>query len=77
MSLITFAANNFVIKKANSRRTGTIYYLRDRNRGFFHFLIKSTLSGVASSIGAKRNKTYIRQYKRQQKLYKLPPVDMS
>jgi len=74
--LITFAANKFVIKSANDRRSGTVYFLRNRNRSIFNFLIKTTLSGIASSVGAKKNKTYYRQYKRQQKLYKLPPVDL-
>lgn len=76
-NLITFAANNFVIKKKNDHRTGTVYFLRNRDRGIFNFLVKTAFSGVASSIGAKRNKTYYRQYKRQQKLYKLPLVDLS
>jgi hypothetical protein len=75
--LITFAANKFVIKKENSRRTGTVYFLRNRDRSIFNFLIKTALSGIASSVGAKRNKKYHRQYKRQQKLYNLPPVDFS
>lgn len=74
--LITFAANNFVIRTKNDRRTGIVYFLRNRDRGLFNFLIKTALSGIASSVGARRNKTYYRQYKRQQKLYKLPPVDL-
>lgn len=75
--LITFAANNFVIKKNNDKRTGTVYFLRNRDRSVFNFLIKSTLSGIASSVGAKKNKKYFRLYKRQQKLYKLPPVELT
>jgi hypothetical protein len=75
--LITFAANNFVIRKENARRTGAVYFLRNRDRGIFNFLVKTTLSGIASSVGAKRNKKYYRQYKRQQKQYNLPPIDLS
>ena len=75
--LITFAANNFIIRKNNVNRTGTVYFLRNRDRSVFNFLIKTALSGIASSVGAKKNKKYNRQYKRQQKLYKLPPVDFN
>lgn len=75
--LITFAANNLVLKSGNNSRTGTVYFLRNRDRGIFNFLIKTVLSGMASSVGVKKNKKYYKQYKRQQKLYKLPPVDFS
>ncbi len=73
--LITFAANSLVLKKGNNSRTGAVYFLRNRDRGIFNFLIKTALSGMASSVGAKKNKKYLRQYKRQQKLHKLPPND--
>jgi hypothetical protein len=75
--LITFAANNLLLKRGNNSRTGTVYFLRNRDRGFLNFLVKTALSGIASSVGVKKNKKYYRQYKRQQKLYKLPPVDFS
>ena len=75
--LITFAANNFVIRKNNSHRTGTVYFLRNRDRSFFNYLVKTALSGIASSVGAKKNKKYNKQYKRQQKLYNLPPPNFS
>lgn len=75
--LITFAANNFVIRKNNNRRIGTVYFMRNRDRSVFNFLIKSAMSGIASSVGAKKNKKYYRQYKRQQKAYKLPSVELS
>lgn len=73
-SFITLAANKFILKKNNTNRTGIVYFLRNRDRSFFNFLIKTTLSGLASSVGAKKNKKYYRQYKQQQKLYSLPVV---
>jgi hypothetical protein len=75
--LVTFAANNFVLKRHNTRRTGTVYFPRNRERSIFNFWIKMALSGVASSVGAKKNKTYYRNYKRDMKRYNLPPVDFN
>lgn len=74
MDLATFVANNFVIKKENRSRTGLVYFPRLQNRSIFNYLVKITLSGMASSVGARHNKKMLRQYKRQLKTYNLPPV---
>jgi hypothetical protein len=75
--LVTFAANNFVLKRHNTRRSGTVYFPRNRERSIFNFFIKMAFSGVASSVGAKKNKGYYRNYQRDMKRYNLPPVDFN
>ncbi|MEO5996040.1 MAG: hypothetical protein ABIN89_04925 [Chitinophagaceae bacterium] len=74
-SLLTFAANNFVIKKNNSRRIGKVFYERSRNRSVFNYLVRMIASGGASSVGAKRNKKYNRMYENRIREFKLPEID--
>ena len=61
-----FAANTFILKhKNNNRRTGTVYFERIRERSFFNYLVKMTISGIASATGLKKEKKAIRRYLRQ------------
>lgn len=73
--LMTFIANNFVIKKYNKRRVGVVYFPRLRDRSFINYYIKIAMSGVASSAGARKNKKLLRKYKKQIKVRQLPPID--
>lgn len=73
--LMTFVANSFVIKNSNKRRTGVVYFPRLRDRSFINYYIKITMSGVASSVGAKKNRKLIRKYRKQLKSRQLPPID--
>ncbi len=73
--LMTFIANSFVIKNENKKRTGIVYFPRLRDRSFINYFIKIAMSGVASSIGAKKNKKLLRRYKKQIKVRQLPPID--
>jgi hypothetical protein len=68
----TFLANAFVIKKNNNGRTGIIYFERLKDRSFFNYLVKMTFSGMATSIGAKSNKKYIKKYTEALRKRKLP-----
>jgi hypothetical protein len=54
-----------------------VYFPRNRGRSIFNFWIKMAFSGVASSVGAKKNKGYYRNYQRDIKRYNLPPVDFN
>lgn len=74
--LMTFVANRFVIRHKNNSRTGLIYFPRYRDRSIFNYWIKMTLSGAASSVGAKRNKKYLRQYQKALKEMGLPPISL-
>lgn len=72
--LITFAANSFVIKKKNVNRTGVIYFPRNKEKSIFNYMVKMTLSGAASSAGAKSNKKNLKQYQKELKKTHLPPI---
>jgi hypothetical protein len=73
--LMTFIANSFVIKNKNKKRVGIVYFPRIRDRSFINYYIKIAMSGMASSVGAKKNKRLLRKYKKQLKIRQLPPID--
>ncbi len=52
--LLTFLANSFIIKNKNSSRVGNIFFIRDRDRSAINYLIKITMSGIASSVAIKK-----------------------
>ena len=74
-SLITFVANSFVIKNKNTSRMGRVFFIRLRDRSILNYLVKTTMSGIASSVGAKGNQKILRQYKKQLRARNLPPAD--
>jgi hypothetical protein len=73
--LATFLANALVIKKNNNGRTGLVYFERLRDRSFFNYLVKMTFSGMATSIGVKKNRKVRRQYEKELKNNNLPPIE--
>ena len=72
---VSFLANTFIIKKNNNGRRGLAYFERLRNRSFFNYIIKITFSGMATNIGAKSNKKYMRKYRKMLDQQQLPPLD--
>ncbi len=61
-----FAANTFLLKhKNNDKRTGSVYFERLRERSFFNYLVKMTISGIASATGLKKNTKKLNQYKKR------------
>ncbi|MBO9561556.1 MAG: hypothetical protein J7621_02235 [Niastella sp.] len=74
--MITFIANTFVIKTRNEHKTGIIYFERLRDRSIFNYMIKMVMSGAGSSVGAKKNKKYIKHYKRELRKQGLPPIHL-
>ncbi|MDB5252607.1 MAG: hypothetical protein JWP27_1776 [Flaviaesturariibacter sp.] len=60
----TFLANAIVIRKNNNGRTGFVYYERDKDRSFFNYLIRMTFSGMAASVGVKKNSKYEKKYRK-------------
>lgn len=70
-------ANAFLIRTNNNGRTGLVYFERLRDRSFFNYIVKMTFSGMATSIGVKSNKKYIRNYVRALKQRSLPPIDLA
>ena len=73
--LMTFIANSFIIKNENKKRVGVVYFPRLRDRSFINYYIKIAMSGVASSVGAKKNKRMMKRYNKQIKVRQLPPID--
>jgi hypothetical protein len=75
-NMATFVANNFVIHTNNTTREGRVFYIRNRERSIFNYWLKMTLTGVASSAGAKSNRKLLRKYKKEIKKNKLPPISL-
>ncbi|HEY1115099.1 MAG TPA: hypothetical protein VGE66_16125 [Chitinophagaceae bacterium] len=71
----SFLANALVIRTNNNGKPGIVYFERLRDRSFFNYIIKMTFSGMATSIGVKSNKKYIRNYVRALRQRALPPID--
>jgi hypothetical protein len=65
-----------VIKKNNKGRTGLVYFERLRDRSFFNYIVKMTFSGLATSVGFKKNRKYRKQYERELQNRNLPPIDL-
>ena len=73
-SLLTVLIN-LVVKNKNTSRTGTVFFIRKRDRSAINYLIKIALSGMTSSIGVKSNKSMLRKYKKELERRSLPPID--
>lgn len=74
--LISRIANTFVIKKHNRGRTGLVYFERLRDRSFFNYIVKMTFSGLATSVGFKKNQKYRKLYERRLQNSNLPAIEL-
>lgn len=74
-SFLTFLANSLLIKNKNTRRTSSVFFVRNRERSSINYLIKTVMSGVTPGIGIKSNRKVMRQYKKELRQRNLPPVD--
>ena len=72
--IVSVLANTFLIRKNNKGHTGIVYLERATDRSFFNYIVKMTFSGMATSIGIKKNRKYLRQYKKELKERNLPEV---
>ena len=72
--VISLLANTFLIKKNNTSRTGVIYFKKLSSQSFTNYIIKMTLSGLASSVGIKKNRRYIKEYNKQLQESGLPAI---
>lgn len=73
--LKTFIANSFVIRKQNTRHVGTVYFPRIQDRSFINYYLKMALSGVATSMGAKKNRKLLKNYRKELNERQLPQID--
>jgi hypothetical protein len=74
-SLLNFFANSFVIRNKNTSRTGDVFFVRNRDRSAINYIIKITLSGIASSVGVNKTRKILRNYKKQLRRSDLPPIN--
>lgn len=78
-ALASFFANTFIVRKKNPApfvRKSDVFFVRNHSKSIFDFLVKSTLSGVVESIGARSNRKKIKEHKKEakQQLKKKPKV---
>jgi hypothetical protein len=69
-------ANAFVIKRNNNNRMGVMYFKHLPKQSFVNYIIKTTVSGIASSVGAIRNKKYTKQYEKVLKENNTPAIKL-
>lgn len=76
-SVASFIANTFIVRTDNPNkflfyRLGDIYFMRDKQKSFFNYLAKSSLSGVNSTIrgGNEERKEKRKKRKLEQQLIK-------
>jgi len=73
-AILKFFANEFVIRTINTKRIGTVFYERDRNRSVIQYWVKMILSGVTTSTGVKSSKRQLRKYYKELNLKNLPSI---
>ena len=75
-NVVSVLANTFVIKNSNSKRKGVMYFEHLPKQSFVNYIIKTTFSGIASSVGAASNGKYRKKYNRALKKNKRPEVNL-
>lgn len=77
--LITFLANDILLRRNNRKGTGMAYFERNPERSFVNYWLKITMSGVISSTGIRSNRAVEKKYLRGlQKLHvpEMPEVEL-
>ena len=69
-------ANTFLIRRANKERKGLMYFKHLPKQSFVNYIIKTTVSGIATSVGAIRNKKYTKQYNKAIQESNTPPIKL-
>jgi hypothetical protein len=74
MTRFTTWVANLVVKGDNTKRTGTVYTQRVRDRSVFNYWIKIVLSGALTNAGIKSNTKQEKKYKRSVKKLNVPEI---
>ncbi|MEO6915940.1 MAG: hypothetical protein ABI151_10075, partial [Chitinophagaceae bacterium] len=61
LGVVNFLLNKVILKRKNHREA-IIFFERDKEKFVFNYWVKTTLNGVMSSIGLKRNKKEWREF---------------
>jgi len=75
MALLNFLANSFIIKNKNTKRTGLVFFVRNRDRSSLNYLVKMLVSGASSSVGVKGPRKKFKPFKKELRKRNLPPAD--
>ena len=73
LSIENFLANSIILHKNNTKES-IVFFERDREKFVFNYWVKTSLSGLLSSIGIKGNKKYYKKYTSVKSTYSLPVV---
>lgn len=73
LAILNFFANT-IIKNKNSRKSGTVYFRRLRDRSAINYLVKITLSGVMSNVGVRKAERISRREAKDLRAKPLPAV---
>lgn len=73
--LITFFANNLVLRHNNQKGFGQVYAERMRDKSLFNYWLKILISGAISNTGVKTNKKLEKKYHQSIKKKKLPEIE--
>ena len=72
--IANFLANT-VLRQGNSRKTGTVYTERNRERSVFHYWIRIVLSGALTNAGIRGGDRQERRFHREIRKRNLPGIE--
>jgi hypothetical protein len=72
LRMVNLLANS-VVRNANSKEA-IVYYQRDPEKFVFNYWVKTTLSGLMTSVGVKRSRKYVKQYNKSREKFSLPDI---
>jgi hypothetical protein len=72
--LITFLANNIILRRNNQKGVGQLYVERKLDRSVFNYWLKILLSGVISNTGVSSNRKVEQKYYRSLQKLNLPEI---
>jgi hypothetical protein len=72
LAVVSFLANNLIIRKNNNGRKSLMYLERLRDRSVFNYIVKMTMSGIVSGVGIKNNKRILKRYHKDLERLQLP-----
>ncbi|MBO9727396.1 MAG: hypothetical protein J7623_02030 [Chitinophaga sp.] len=70
-NLKTWLAN--LILRNNNQRPTKMFFIRDREKFIFNYWVKAEASGMVTAVGVKKDRKYLKRYRKVAKKYSLPP----
>lgn len=69
-NLKTWLAN--LILRNNNQRPTKMFFIRDREKFIFNYWVKAEASGMVTAVGVKKDRKYLKRYRKVAKKYALP-----